>query len=385
VFPSTEHIAISIKEGLSQHLRLASSSKTMKPLRWIGLLCCSTALAVLAGCSGSNTGSNTTEEEGNRYGNYTLHGTYYDDTKPEKASSNAKTTLTQLEGKENVCLIGLWAYNPPAILSAVKQNNQQGKVHIIGFDEDPITLKGIHDGHIHATVVQKPYRFGYQAISKLYHILANPTAPLPSDIVDGYQWIDHEVITKENVDAFEDGLQEQKNAIKREDPGAKERFKIAFITNNDAEFWNVVESGAHAATVDINTKNPAKGVELMFRRPKSGTAQDQSLLISTLKTQGVQAIAISVNDAKNQASTIDAIAAEMPVICVDNDAPTSKRRFYIGTNNVKAGKAVGELVKKVMPNGTIAIFVGKSDAPNAIERRQGVLDELAGEANAKGK
>ena len=35
--------------------------------------------------------------------------------------------------------------------------------------------------------------------------------------------------------------------------------------------------------------------------------------------------------------------------------------------------------------GTIAIFVGKPEPINAKERRQGVLDELAGEKDAKGK
>jgi ribose transport system substrate-binding protein len=70
----------------------------------------------------------------------------------------------------------------------------------------------------------------------------------------------------------------------------------------------------------------------------------------------------------------------MTVIAADNDiTDPSARKVYIGTNNYKAGRAAGELVAKVLPKGgKIAIFVGVMDATNAIERRQGVLDYLAG-------
>src|SRR5262249_33064897 len=61
------------------------------------------------------------------------------------------------------------------------------------------------------------------------------------------------------------------------------------------------------------------------------------------------------------------------------DAPSSKRLCYIGTNNYKAGRDVGRLVKEVLPEGgTVAIFVGQLEPLNARQRRQGVLDELAG-------
>ena len=73
------------------------------------------------------------------------------------------------------------------------------------------------------------------------------------------------------------------------------------------------------------------------------------------------------------------------LITQDNDAPRTRRKLYLGTDNYEAGKAVGKLVKEAMPEGgTIAIFVGQPDPINAKERRQGVLDELAGKKDAKG-
>src|SRR5262249_18294851 len=82
---------------------------------------------------------------------------------------------------------------------------------------------------------------------------------------------------------------------------------------------------------------------------------------------------------------LNRVAERIPVITQDNDAPDSKRLCYIGTDNYEAGLAVGKMVKEVMPSGgTIAIFVGKPDPLNARQRRQGVLDELAGKKNASG-
>ena len=80
---------------------------------------------------------------------------------------NAKDALAKLAGTPNVCMVGLWAYNPPAILGAVKSKDLAGKVKIVGFDEDSATLSAIDAGEIYATVVQDPYNFGYKSVEVL--------------------------------------------------------------------------------------------------------------------------------------------------------------------------------------------------------------------------
>ncbi len=45
---------------------------------------------------------------------------------------------------------------------------------------------------------------------------------------------------------------------------------------------------------------------------------------------------------------IDEAGKYMPVICMDSDAPGSKRICYIGTDNVAAGRAMGEALKEVL-------------------------------------
>lgn len=148
------------------------------------------------------------------------------------------------------------------------------------------------------------------------------------------------------------------------------KIKVAFVTNNADEFWLLAERGA--------TEEADKaGVELLFRRPTIGTTAEQKHIIDTLVTQGVNAISVSVKDPDNQTDHLDKIARRIPLLAVDNDADKSQRRCYIGTDNVKAGRAVGKLVREAMPEGgVIALFVGQIEPLNARQRTQGVLEEL---------
>lgn len=152
--------------------------------------------------------------------------------------------------------------------------------------------------------------------------------------------------------------------------------KVAFVSNNPAEFWTIAEAGARQAAAET-------GVELVFKRPQDGTAATQKQIIEDLLSQGVQAISVSVISPENQVEFIDQVAARIPLLAVDNDAPKSKRKCYLGTANLAAGRAVGDLVKEVMPGGgKVAVFVGQLDPINARERRQGLLDVLEGLAES---
>ena len=344
----------------------------MKPLRLLGWPLLGLAFLTLPACSGKS------DSQSDMYGKWKLYATKYDDVNRAKAKDNAADVLTQLQGDDKVCLIGLWAYNPPAILSAVKSAHREGKVKIVGFDEDEITLQGIKDGNIYATVVQQPFEFGYQSVRLMAALAKDPKAPLPKEVKDGIWNIPHKVINKENVEAFHKQLKEQKAAGAAAEPPAGEgKIKVAFVSNNEEEFWSIAQAGTRKAAREF-------GVEVLFRRPKQGTAAAQKEIIDDLLNNGVKAIAISVIDPKNQTNYLNEIAAKVPLIAVDNDAPQSKRLCYIGTNNIAAGRAVGKLVKEVLPEGgTIAIFVGQPDPINAQERRKGVLDELADEGKKK--
>lgn len=161
-------------------------------------------------------------------------------------------------------------------------------------------------------------------------------------------------------------------------PSAAGRPKVAFVSNNAHEFWTICEAGTRKAEKEF-------GVEVVFKRPQDGTPATQKTIIEDLLSQGVKAISVSVIDPENQTNFLNEIADRAILLAVDNDAPKSKRRCYIGTNNLVAGRAVGELVQEAMPDGgKLALFVGQLDPINARERRQGVLDQLEGLKESKG-
>ncbi len=164
-----------------------------------------------------------------------------------------------------------------------------------------------------------------------------------------------------------------------EPAGKNERVKVAFVTNNPHEFWTIARRGTEKAAAEFNA-------DVEFRMPPSGSAEEQQQIVEDLMVKGVKGIAVSPLAPDNSQEFFNGIAKQVPLITQDSDFPKgSKRVLYLGTHNYEAGKSVGELVKQVVPQGgRIAIFVGQLDHMNAIERRQGVIDALAGTANAQG-
>ncbi len=98
-----------------------------------------------------------------------------DDTDTVRAQKNAEDTLVKYP--DIAALVGLYNYNGPAILNAVRSAGKQGKVKIVCFDENDETLEGVSSGDIYGTVVQQPYEFGKQAITKMaQHLAGDKTA-----------------------------------------------------------------------------------------------------------------------------------------------------------------------------------------------------------------
>lgn len=101
-----------------------------------------------------------------------------DDTDRVRAKSNPADALVKYN--DLVGMVGLWSYNGPAILSAVKEANKVGKVKIIAFDEEDETLAGVKEGSIYATVVQQPFEFGYQSIKLMAQVLGGDKSVIPA-------------------------------------------------------------------------------------------------------------------------------------------------------------------------------------------------------------
>jgi ribose transport system substrate-binding protein len=151
-----------------------------------------------------------------------------------------------------------------------------------------------------------------------------------------------------------------------------EKIKVAFVTNNPSDFWTIAKAGTDKARDEL-------GVEVLFRIPAQGTAQEQQRIVQELITVGASGIAISPKDPENQTEMLNEAAAEVNLITQDSDAPNSDRVCYLGTNNRDAGRAAAELIKQAFPDGgQIMLFVGTLDAQNAQDRIAGIRDGIEG-------
>ena len=115
-----------------------------------------------------------------------------------RAKSNAADTLVNVP--DIAGLVGLWSYNGPAILSAVKEANKIDKVKIVAFDEEDETLGGIRDGAIYATVVQQPFEFGYQSMALMAKVLGGDKSGIPAS---KQIFVPTLMIKKTDVDEFQ--------------------------------------------------------------------------------------------------------------------------------------------------------------------------------------
>ena len=155
--------------------------------------------------------------------------------------------------------------------------------------------------------------------------------------------------------------------------GGGKKVRLAFVTNNASDFWTISRAGCNKAAQEL------PNVEVDFKIPSTGTAADQKRIIDDLLVRGVDGIAVSPVDPKNQTLMLNDVAKQCLLVTHDSDAPESQRSLYIGTDNIAAGKQAGELIKKALPQGgKIMVFVGTLDAQNAHDRFGGIKEALTG-------
>jgi len=120
-----------------------------------------------------------------------------------KAKANVEDTLAKYPNID--LLVGLWAYNTPQIYNAVKAAGKEGKVKIVGFDEDQQTLKGISEGVIDGTVVQQPFEFGYQSMLYLAKYIEGDRSFIPENKL---RIVPTKIVDKTNVAEFSTQVRE---------------------------------------------------------------------------------------------------------------------------------------------------------------------------------
>lgn len=137
--------------------------------------------------------------------NVTVVDVRTDDADHARAKQNAADVLTSTP--DIAGMVGIWSYNGPAIYSAVKEAGKAGKVQIVAFDQETDTMNGIKDGTVYATVVQDPYKFGYDSVKMLASLAKGDKSVIPANKLD---IVPTQAIKKDNMDAY---LADQKKKL----------------------------------------------------------------------------------------------------------------------------------------------------------------------------
>lgn len=135
-------------------------------------------------------------------GKYEIRATFTDQFDRQKGKAAAQDALARWS--DVGAMVGLFEYEPPLLVEAVKSANRLGKVKVVGFDENDATLQGILDGHVHGTVVQNPYEYGRKSLELLAKLLRETDATKREALLPKDRFLDipARAITKANVEAF---------------------------------------------------------------------------------------------------------------------------------------------------------------------------------------
>ena len=132
--------------------------------------------------------------------NLQIVDTLADETKGTLALKNAQDALAKYPDLAG--MVGLYSYDGPAILTAIRGAGKAGQVKIVCFDAESDTLAGIAAGDIYGTIVQKPFSIGRETIFRMGEYLRGDKTQLAG----GKIFIATHAITKANVATYQASL-----------------------------------------------------------------------------------------------------------------------------------------------------------------------------------
>ena len=152
-------------------------------------------------------------------------------------------------------------------------------------------------------------------------------------------------------------------------PYHAETEKYYFVaTNINLPYWQEAQAGFLDAA-------KALGVRAELIGPETYDPGAEATMFRDLVEKQPSGICLSAARTDFFRADIDkAVAAGVPVICVDADVPESKRLLYIGTDNVRAGRESVRRMAALAPKGNIVVIT--------IPGQRNLDDRLAGVADA---
>jgi ribose transport system substrate-binding protein len=93
-----------------------------------------------------------------------------------KARENVRNAI--VNHKDLVALVGIWAYNAPAIAQVVTETKTRDKYTVVAFDAQAVAIEEMAKGNIDAMVVQNPFDMGFQSVRLLLAMLQDDKATI---------------------------------------------------------------------------------------------------------------------------------------------------------------------------------------------------------------
>lgn len=121
----------------------------------------------------------------------------------DQAHATEMATAALAEHPDVQCFAGLFAYNGPAILAALKDAGKLERVKVVAFDTYDETLAGVDAGHVAATIAQDPFNIGYESVRVLADAARGERHALP---LFQQFYLACNVVTKENLAATREDL-----------------------------------------------------------------------------------------------------------------------------------------------------------------------------------
>lgn len=154
-------------------------------------------------------------------------------------------------------------------------------------------------------------------------------------------------------------------------------FEIVVIGKSMHPYWSNVKKGVQAAAEGLGLSDG----QVVFFVPPIEDVTKQIEAMETYIAQGVTGIAVAPSD-PSALEPVMKKAADAGIIVITLDTPpvdASVSLVYIGTDNYAAGRAAGEEMVKLLPEGgTVGIGRGSDTALNAVQRTDGFVDAVAG-------
>ena len=147
-------------------------------------------------------------------------------------------------------------------------------------------------------------------------------------------------------------------------------YFVFVAANLQVPYWQAAGAGFSKAAAQMKVRTDYLG-------PNSYDPKAERDALDQAVQQKATGILLGVTDPALLKDSIDkAIAAGIPVITMDSDAPASKRLFFIGTNNYEVGMTGGlRLAQELKGKGNVVVFT-MPDQHNMQDRLHGYRDVL---------